>query len=140
MLEILHLTTNVHTLKYSWIPPSDADCRSIQATEGFVNVANNNQIKTLHLGARLELTTAIFILTLFSRVENLKIFIDRKEVNLFIKYLLTEDPRPCCQLFQICLSGIPKVCMKEVKRLIKSEKIIKYYLIQYYYKDLYLFW
>jgi hypothetical protein len=139
MLEILRLTPNVHTLTYRWIPPSYADCRLIQQSELFINVRNSNKIKTLNLnGTKYGLETATCHLSLYPYLQKLKILIDRKDVNTFVQNLLLTKSH--MNLFHLCVAGLPKICLSELKRLFKQEKFLNNYLIQYANRNIFILW
>jgi hypothetical protein len=137
ILEILRLTPHLHTLKYPSMSISDADCISIQQTENFQFISNTNNIKSLSINGQCSLENIKCLVTLCPKMETMKVAMDRKKMQLCLQFLLQKNK---CEIFSLCISGVPKLCMKEVKKIIKSEKFLNNYLIQYIPRDLYLWY
>jgi len=139
LIDILRFTSNLCTLKFPFLSISDTEYTSIQQSESFIFVSNINNIKTFSFDERCTLETARFILNLFPRLKHLKTGMDRKELKSCISFLLSTSNNNC-GLYFLCISSVPKLCLAEVKRVIKSEKLLHDYLIKYINRDLYLWW
>jgi hypothetical protein len=114
LIEILLFTINIHILKFPWISVSDTEYTSIQQSESFIFVSNTNSIKTVSLSRMCRLA--------------------------FVRLLLSENKNNNYGLFSLCISRVLKLCIRDVKKLIKSEKFLHDYLIKYMNRDLYLCW
>jgi hypothetical protein len=76
------------------------------------------------------------IMNLFPQVEYLKIGMNKKIIYHIIQFLFSKT----CRLVFLCISKIPKVCLRELNRLIRLENLLKDYSIKYINYDLYLWW
>jgi hypothetical protein len=139
LIELLRSIPNMHTLKFNSMAMSEKEYESIQQSESFRFVSNTNIIQNVHYGG-CQLKHAKILVALFPRLTNLRTGMPRKEVNIILQFLLSKMNNNTHQLSFLCISMLPKVCLREVKRMIKLEKLIDKYLIKYVDRDLYLWW
>ncbi|CAF1564576.1 unnamed protein product, partial [Rotaria sordida] len=109
-------------------------------SEIFQNVSNTNKIKTLELRESCTLENFQLIINLFPQVEYLKTGMNRKEIHQIIRFLFAKTNHRTRRLLFLCISQIPKVCLRELNLLIKSENLLNVYFIKYINGDLYLWW
>ncbi len=138
LIELLRFTSNLRTLKFPFLSMSDTEYTSIQQSKSFIFVSNTNNIKTVSLSGMRRLEEAKFLVILFPRLEHLTTGIVRKDFEPFVRFLLSETKNNNYGLFFLCISRVPKLCIREVKKLIKLEKFLNDYLIKYINRDLYL--
>ncbi|CAF4631318.1 unnamed protein product, partial [Rotaria magnacalcarata] len=62
------------------------------------------------------------IANLLPKLEYLKSGMDRKEMGSIIRYLIKKSNDRIPNLFFVCISETPKVCLKEIDAQIKMEK------------------
>jgi hypothetical protein len=138
LIEILRFTFNLHTLK---LPYLSIDETSIQQNEVFIFVSNTNKIKTVSFRGQCTLEKIRFLITLCPQLEHLETGMVRKELESCVRFLLSKTTNiGTSRLFFLCITTVPKLCLREVKRLIKSEKFLDDFLIKYINRDLYLWW
>ncbi|CAF4737224.1 unnamed protein product, partial [Rotaria sp. Silwood2] len=117
---------------------NEIDLKLIQQTENFQNVSKINQIKHLDIFQLCEFNQIELISNLFSKLEYLKTGINYKEIRQIKRYLLSKINNKTRHLFFLCISGVPKICLKELNLLIKSENLLNDYSMRFINSDLYL--
>ncbi|CAF1276471.1 unnamed protein product [Rotaria sordida] len=65
---------------------------------------------------------------------------NRKEMGNIIRFLITKPNDIIQNLFFLCISETPKICLREINMLIKLENLVNDYFIKYVNRDLYLWW
>ncbi len=80
------------------------------------------------------------IVNLFPQVEYLKIRMIRKEIEQIIRYLLSKNNLKTRRLFFLCISETPKIYLRKLNILIKSENLLDVYFMKFVNRDLYLWW
>ncbi|CAF4751849.1 unnamed protein product, partial [Rotaria sp. Silwood2] len=103
-------------------------------------VSKTNKIKHLDLRESCTLNQIQLIVKLFSQLEYLKTCMNRKEIGYITKYLLSRTNNKTQHLFFLCISETPKICLKELNVLIKTENLLNHYFIKFINRDLYLWW
>ncbi|CAF1415495.1 unnamed protein product [Rotaria sordida] len=119
--ELLHLlcfTSNLYILKFDSICFCKNTVTSIQQKEEFHHISDVNKLKRLHIRE-----TCTF-----------------EEIKQIIPFLLSKTNVKTCQLFFVCIKGIPKICVQELDKLIKFQNLLKDYFIQFINSDIYLWW
>jgi hypothetical protein len=101
-------------------------------------VSNTNQIKNLELLQPYSLENIQLIMNLFPQVEYLKIGMNRKEVHQIIRFLFSKIHQKTSRLLFLCISQIPKVCLRELNTLIKRENLLNVYFIKYINRDFFM--
>ncbi|CAF1244249.1 unnamed protein product [Rotaria sp. Silwood1] len=140
-IKLLCLTPNLHTLKFFVLSLDKTSSKLIQKSRTFQYVSKANKITNLELlnwCTTLEEIKLIF--KLFLQIEYLKISIDKKEIEQIIRFLFSKPNNKIYHLFSICISRLPKRCLKELKTLIESENLLDDYFIKFAHHDLYLWW
>lgn len=144
MITLLGLTSNLQTLKLCCISihsqQSDPEYLNIQQSESFKFVSNTNIIKNLILNQMCSLEKVKLIVALCPRLEHLQTGMIRKKLNLIVQFLLLKSNHNTRKLFFLRITKVPKICLREVKRLIKLEKLLDDYFIEFLNRDLYLWW
>ncbi|CAF3099742.1 unnamed protein product [Rotaria socialis] len=135
IIDLIRLTPNLSVLKLDSL-----SFNGIQQNENFQYVSNTNKINTIEIRQSCSLENFQIILDLFRQVEYLKIGMNRKEVNQIIRFLSSKINNKTCRLCFLCILQIPKVCLRELNALIRSEHLFKNYSIKYINRDLYLWW
>ncbi len=140
LIEILGVIPNISTLKISCPSIFDEEYTSIQQNESFKIVSNTNLIKNVIISGISTLKRIELLVALCPQLESLQTGMDRKTLNLIVQFILTKSNNHTRQLFFLCISNVPKLCLREVKRVIKLEKLLENYLIQFNSRHLYLWW
>ncbi|CAF1338608.1 unnamed protein product [Rotaria sp. Silwood1] len=103
------------------------------------NLHTNNKIKKLILYWKCSLSYIRLTIDLFPRLKYLKIEMNREDIEQIIRFLLSKNHKKIRSLCYLCVSNVSKLCLKQTKLLIKSEKLLKNYSIKYINYDLW-FW
>jgi hypothetical protein len=140
IVELMRYTPNLHTLKFQFPPINEISLHSIQQSKIFRNVSKTNKINHVKIHISCRLVHIPFILNLFPRLEYLKTRMLRREIGQMVQYLLTKRFSQASHLFFLCIPETPKVCLRELNTLIKSENLLDDYFIKIIYRDLYLWW
>jgi hypothetical protein len=64
----------------------------------------------------------------------------KEEIHEIVRFLLSKTTTQTQHLFFLCISEIPKRCLKELNMLIKLENLLDDYFIKFVNRDLYLWW
>ncbi|CAF1516079.1 unnamed protein product, partial [Rotaria sordida] len=72
--------------------------------------------------------------------EYLKTEMMRKDIELIIRFLFSENNHQTHYLYYLCILEIPKIYLKKLNMLIKSENLLDHYSIKFINRDLYLWW
>lgn len=124
LMKLLNFTPNLHTLNIDYL--------LIEETSHFQYVS----IKNLDIRQTKSFEQIKLLIHLFPRLESLKIGINKNEIHRICRDLLTKAHH----LFFLCFLEIPKRCLKELKQLIETEKLINNYLMKFINRDLYIWW
>ncbi|CAF5016043.1 unnamed protein product, partial [Rotaria sp. Silwood1] len=138
IIELLRFTPNLYALKLDLLHVQKTNTKLIRQSENFQYVSKINKIKNLDLQQCCSLNEIQLIVNLFPQLDYLKTRMNRKEIRQITKYLLSKTNDKTQHLFFLCISQIPKVCLKELNILIKSENLLDNYLIKFINRDLYL--
>ncbi|CAF1501607.1 unnamed protein product, partial [Rotaria sordida] len=139
IINLLYFTPNVHTLNVSLLF-CNININSNKQNEKFQYVLKKNKIQSLVLNGECLFGAIQFIVYLFPRLEYLKTQIERKEIEQILRFLLSKTHNKTRNLFYLCISMVPKVCLKETKMVIKSENLFNDHSIKYINRDLHLWW
>jgi len=140
IVKLLYFTSNLHILKLDILFHHDMNLELIQQSEIFRNVSTTNQIKNVELRDCCSLEQIQLIIHLFPQMQYLKTGMNKNEIRKITRCLLSKTNDKTCSLFFLCISKIPKTCLRELNMLIKSENLLNDYFIEFAYQDLYLWW
>ncbi|CAF3870348.1 unnamed protein product [Rotaria sp. Silwood1] len=118
-MKILRCTSNLNTLRLNSFSLNEVHIKSIQESKIFQYVSNTNQIKNFDIRTECSLNKIKFITNLFPKLQYLKTGMNRKEIGQIIRFLLTKSNDNIQNLFFLCISNTPKICLKEINILIK---------------------
>jgi hypothetical protein len=138
LIKLLHFAPNMHTLKLYFLLSDDKEYAETQHCESFRLVSNTNIIKNVILSGMCTLIMAQFVIALCPRLDRLTTGIDRTNFESIVRILLSKTNNNTHQLFFLRITRVPKLCIRQLKKLIKSERILDDYLIDYVNRDLYL--
>ncbi|CAF3932424.1 unnamed protein product [Rotaria sp. Silwood1] len=119
VMKILRCTSNLNTLRLNSFSLNEVHIKSIQESKIFQYVSNTNQIKNFDIRTECSLNKIKFITNLFPKLQYLKTGMNRKEIGQIIRFLLTKSNDNIQNLFFLCISNTPKICLKEINILIK---------------------
>jgi hypothetical protein len=139
MIELIRLTPSLHTLKLGVESLDETSSKLIKQSDLFQYVSKTNQITNLEL-TWLTLENIQLFLDLFPQLEYLKIGINKKEIQQIIRLLFSKTNNQPQHLVFLCISQIPKRCLRELNILIKSEHLLDDYFIKFINRNLYLWW
>jgi hypothetical protein len=140
IVELIRFIPNLHTLKLDLLCINENSLKLLEQTYNFQYVSLRNKIKNLELRVRCSLEEIQLFINLFPQLEYLKTGIKRKEILQIIRYLLSKTNNRTRHLFFLCISQIPKICLRELTMLIKFENLLVDYFIKFINQDLYLWW
>ncbi|CAF1183921.1 unnamed protein product, partial [Rotaria sordida] len=140
IINLIRFTPNLYVLKLDFLSFNGINLELIEQNEIFQFVSNTNKIKTIEIRESFTLENFQMIINVFLQVEYLKIVMNRNQINQIIRFLSSKINNKTCRLCFLCISQVPKVCLRELNVLIKSENLFKTYSIKYINRDLYLWW
>jgi hypothetical protein len=139
LIKLLCSTSNMYILKLHFIPIGNTEYELIQQSESFQLVSNTNTIKTMIIDECCRLKKIQLLVALYPRLEHPTTGINRKDFLSIVRLLLAKNNNNPRHLFLLCVLDAPKVSLRELKRLIKLEKLLDDYLINHVDHKLYLF-
>jgi len=137
LIEMLHCTSNLQTLELPLTSVIDTEYASMEKNESYKSLSNINNIKYVCIKDMCDLEQVKIIVNLCPQLEHFTTGIVRKDLEALLRFLLSNN---ISQLFFLCIRTVPKLCIRQVKKLIKSEKFFNDYLIKYSNSNLYLWW
>ncbi|CAF2646192.1 unnamed protein product [Rotaria sp. Silwood2] len=140
IINLLRFTPNVHTLSLNLYILDDFNINSNKQKEICQYIFKKNKIQNLILNLSCSLIEIQFIMSLFPRLKYLKAQMERKEIGQIIRFLLTKAHNNTRNLCYLCILEVAKVCLQEIKVLIKSENLLNDYSIKYINHDIHLWW
>ncbi|CAF4937477.1 unnamed protein product [Rotaria sp. Silwood1] len=140
IIKLLRFTPNLYVLKLDLLSMKEIKSNFIEQSENFQYVSKINKIKNLIIREGCSLNQIQLIVNLFPQLEYLKTSMNRKEINQIIRYLLSKTNNKTQHLFFLCISKTPKICLKELNILIKSENLLNDYFMKFINRDLYVWW
>lgn len=134
LIELLSLTSNMHTLKFNSIQFYD------QQNETFVLVSKTNTVTNVTVEQECTLDQIRLLTNLFPRVEYLTINLLKENLESILRFLLSK-PNDCTRyLSLLCISKPCEDLVKQLKILIQSENLLDDYTIKMIHGKLYLWW
>ncbi|CAF0924459.1 unnamed protein product [Adineta ricciae] len=100
------------------------------------NMFQMMSLKTLEIHQECSYEYFQIMMMHFPQLNTLRIAMKRPDVPQTIRYVFTQPNH----LFSLCFTRIPKVCLRDIKNLIRYEKLIINYTIKLLDHDLYLWW
>ncbi|CAF3675670.1 unnamed protein product [Rotaria sp. Silwood1] len=140
IVKLLRCTPNLCELRLGLLPMKETDLQLIKQSEHFQYISKTNKINYLDIRQLCTLNQMQLIIKLFPQLEYLKTRMKRKEIGLITKYLVLKTNKRAQHLFSLCISEVPKICLKELKILIQSENLLNDYFIRFINRDLHLWW
>ncbi|CAF1424667.1 unnamed protein product [Rotaria sordida] len=140
IFQLLYLTPNLYALKLDHLFFSDINLNVIKENEVFQYVSNTNKIKIVDFGVWCSLNEIQLIVNLFPQLEYLKIGMNKKEIQSIVRFLLLKTNDKTQHLFFLCILRIPKIYLKKLNVLIKSENLLHDYCSKFINCDLCLWW
>ncbi|CAF1618845.1 unnamed protein product [Rotaria sordida] len=140
IFQLLYLTPNLYALKLDHLFFSDINLNVIKENEVFQYVSNTNKIKIVDFGVWCSLNEIQLIVNLFSQLEYLKIGMNKKEIQSIVRFLLLKTNDKTQHLFFLCILRIPKICLKKLNVLTRSENLLHDYCSKFINCDLCLWW
>ncbi|CAF3821416.1 unnamed protein product [Rotaria magnacalcarata] len=137
ILRLLFFTSNLHTLQFDTLGLHQNNLDFIQQHYIFDYGSKINKIESLILSGRCSLNELDFIVNLFPQLKSLETGMNRTEIKKN-SILLSKTDNKTQHLFYLCIAYIPKVCLKEINTMIKSEKLLENYSIKYINYNLYV--
>ena len=139
---LLWHTPNLHTIKASSLFKGLLNVKQLTQSDHFQYVSKTNKIKNLIFDGwdTLGSNSIQLVIYLFPKLEYLKTRLIRKEIVPITRLLLTETNHKISRLCFLCITNIPKICLQELNRLIKSENLLDDYFLKFAKSELYLWW
>ncbi|CAF4536731.1 unnamed protein product [Rotaria socialis] len=140
IVKLLCFTPNLDALKLDFIKFNENNINLMTKSKTYQYVSNTNKIKNLDVRHACSYERMRLIINLFPKLEYLKTGVNRKEIVQIVRFLLSKSNNETQNLFFLCISEIPKICLKELNFLIKLENLLGDYFITFINRDLYLWW
>ncbi|CAF3610681.1 unnamed protein product [Rotaria sp. Silwood1] len=140
IMRLLYFTSNLHTLQFDTFGFHHNNLDIVRQNYAFEYASKRNKIKFLILRGRCSLHELEFIVNLFPQLKYLETGMNRIEIKQIIRFLLSKTHNKTQHLFYLCIVNTPKVCVKEINVMMKSENLLKNYSIKYINYNLYLWW
>ncbi|CAF4001024.1 unnamed protein product [Rotaria sordida] len=140
IVKLLHFTPKLTTLKFDSFVLDEMNMKLFEQSKLFEYVSNTNTIKNLEIRNDCLFKQIQLIVNLLPKLEYFKSGMNRKEIGNIIRFLITKPNNKIQNLFFICISETPKICLREINLLIKLENLLNDYFIKYINRDLYLWW
>jgi hypothetical protein len=140
IIKLIRFTCNLRTLKFNLPSFGEINYKSIKQSQNFQYVSNVNKIQHLDLRVDCSLERIELIVSLFPKLEYLKIGMKKEEINEIVRFLLSKTNHQTRHLFFLCISEIPKRCLKELNMLIQSHNLLENYSMKFVNRDLFLWW
>ena len=140
LLRLLGLMPNLHTLKFSFSSVDEDEMKSHEQSAVFQEICSTNRIRHVYSSNQCDRTLMEIFLKLFPRMEYLQTYFDRKKINEVILHIFRENFRSLHPLTSLCLVGGPKICFKEIDRLIKTKNLLDHYQLKCLNYYLYIWW
>ncbi|CAF3283472.1 unnamed protein product [Rotaria sp. Silwood2] len=140
LIKLLYCAPNVHTLHLVELPSNFTDLELIKENEISKYVSNMNKIENLSIRTWITFYEIPFILHFLPKLKYLETQIVTNETQKIIRLLLSETHNRLRNLLYLCIPKISKRSLKEIKILIKSEKLFHNYSIICVNGTLHLWW
>ncbi|CAF3730249.1 unnamed protein product [Rotaria sordida] len=140
IVKLLRCTPKLTTLKFDSFVLDEMNMKLFEQSKLFEYVSNTNTIKNLEIRNDYLFKQIQLIVNLLPKLEYFKTGMNRKEMGNIIRFLITKPNDIIQNLFFLCISETPKICLREINMLIKLENLVNDYFIKYVNRDLYLWW
>lgn len=140
IIPLLRVMSNLHTLKLPHLSSWRIRYKSIEENEDYQYILTTNKIQHLTIDRCDSYEMIKWIVKLFPKLQYFQSGINRKEIVPIVRYLLRKHENKLANLFLMCITKIPQICLREVKVLIITEKLLDDYFIKFIGGDMYLWW
>jgi hypothetical protein len=140
VIELLHFTPNIHTLKLDSILLYRTDSVSIQQNDIFQLVSKTNAVTTLTIDKEVTFEKIQLLVTLFPRLEYLTINLYKETLESIVRFLSSKSNNNTRYLSSLCISKQRSDLMKNLRLLLESEKLLNDYILKSIHRKLYLWW
>jgi len=140
VIELLHFTPNIHTLKLDSILLYRTDSVSIQQNDIFQLVSNTTTVTTLTIEKEVTFEKIQLLVTLFPRLESLTINLYKEALESIARFLLSKSNNNTRYLSSLCISKQRADLIKNLRLLLESEKLLHDYILKSIRRKLYLWW
>jgi len=140
IIELLHFTPNVHTLKLDSVLFYGTDSVSIQQNDIFQIVSNTNLVTNLTIDKECTLEKIQLLVVLFPRLEYLTINLYKEDLESIARFLLSKFNDNTRHLSSLCVSKQRRDLMEKLRILLESENLLQDYTLKVINRKLYLWW
>jgi hypothetical protein len=137
IVELLHVTPNIHTLKLEFLP---IDPINSESNELFQIVSTTNTVRNITIGRESTLENIQLLVTLFPRLEYLTVNLFKENLQSIARFLLSKSNDNTRYLSLLCISKQRNDMMEELKSLLESENLLDDYTIKVINRKLHLWW
>lgn len=139
IIRLIRSTPNLQTIKFDFSFTDEKSLKTIQQNQIFQYISTTNRIKHVHLNQSCRLDHIHLIMKFFPQMKSLQTSMNRKELGQILQYILfNQNLIP--HLFFLSITRLPKICLQEIDRLIKFNKLLEHYSLKYLNHDLYFWW
>jgi len=140
IIELLHFTPNIRTLKLDSILLYGTDSGSIEHCNIFQIVSNTNIVTNLTIDKESSLEKIQLLVALFPRLEYLTINLYKEDLESIARFLLSKFNDNTRHLSTLCVSKQRSILIGILKNLLESEDLLDDYTIKLINRKLYLWW
>ena len=140
ILRLIGSTPNLHTFKLYFSYINENDLKLLEQSAVFRGIALKSRTRYVYSLNRCTINEIQFLMKLFPRMESFHVPIRRREITEIILHIFQTNFRSLHRLLSLCLADVPKACLQEVDRLIKSRNLLQNYSLKYLNRDLYIWW
>lgn len=138
LLELLHFTPNIHTLKLHSIIVFNSI--SMNQHTQFQFISKMNTVKNLTLIETIALEKMQQLTALFPRLNCLITNFHQDDFELITRFLLSNSNENVRYLSSLCISDKSGILIEKVRTLIESEQLLHSYSLKLIAGNLYLWW
>jgi hypothetical protein len=140
VLDILFHMPNIYTLICTSVKSLAKQILSLEESEIFRLVSNQNKIQNITITNHYSLKTIKLLINLFPRLQHLTIGISRPSLEPTIRFLLSENNETPCHVSSLCILGVYPIQTEKLKTIVESKKRLDDYSITTVNNKFYLWW
>ncbi|CAF4184447.1 unnamed protein product, partial [Rotaria sp. Silwood2] len=130
IVDMLQFTPNIHTLILTLMKTWPREFSSLQESETFQLVSNQNKIKNLTIKTYYKLHMIKILINLCRELEYISFGTSVQSLEPTIRYLLSKRNESTCHLSSLYIFGVNAMWIEKLQTLIESTELLDDYLIK----------
>lgn len=140
LIQLLRFTPNVDTLELASMRFYGEDYISIQQSEDFRLLSNENRITKVMVEETCRLEKIQFLITMCPQIKALTLRVCPDDLESVTRFILDNTKRNISPLNLLCFLGQNSDCYERLDTYIKSERLLGDYMLKMVSLDLYIWW